>query len=249
MQERQRVGHLVGVHEDPAASRNGLWNALLPSWSCSPVQVGTPLAAVTSTSERALGARPVTTRPSEAGARVHPTWDVTEYHGAPGRVCGWFLAGGFKSKPAPDCVSAESWRVDVGSRFAKPIAQRRPYGDLDAAARSGTMDRRGRRHVCSIRTLRGEMSLSDQLQSGGREGRRAPGRGLAKAGGRALVPTRGAAKRGRLDSKYGPILQSHDLIDCSVRLGKSPPRCNGSCYHTRSRPRGEAATRVERPTG
>jgi len=111
------------------------------------------------------------------------------------------------------------------------------------------MDRRGRRHVCSIRTLRGEMSLSDQLQSGGREGRRAPGRGLAKAGGRALVPTRGAAKRGRLDSKYGPILQSHDLIDCSVRLGKSPPRCNGSCYHTRSRPRGEAATRVERPTG
>ena len=45
-----------------------------------------------------------------------------------------------------------------------------------------------------------------------REGRRAPGRGLPKAGGRALSPTRGAAQRCRLDprtAQLGNVAQVH----------------------------------------
>jgi hypothetical protein len=46
-------------------------------------------------------------------------------------------------------VGADTRRVGVGSRLAEPISQRRPQGGLEAAAGSGTMDRRGRRPTCS----------------------------------------------------------------------------------------------------
>jgi hypothetical protein len=44
-------------------------------------------------------------------------------------------------------AGAGSWRVDVGSRLAKPSrSDATGVSDLDAAAGSRTMDRRGRRH-------------------------------------------------------------------------------------------------------
>jgi hypothetical protein len=50
-------------------------------------------------------------------------------------------------------VGAESWRVGVGSRFGSPIAQRRPQGDLDAAAGSGTMGSRGKTAMRCTRSV------------------------------------------------------------------------------------------------
>jgi hypothetical protein len=76
---------------------------------------------------------------------------------------------------------------NVGSVFRRSqIAQRRPQGDLDAAAGSGTMRRTGRRH----RAAPGCEAGRAWLIGGGL--RRRPGLP-------SLVPARGAVQRCRLD--------------------------------------------------
>ena len=59
-------------------------------------------------------------------------------------------------------AAAESWRVDVGSRLAKPSrSDATAWSDLDPAAGSGTMNSRGRRHRDTSGCVP-ELSLADQ---------------------------------------------------------------------------------------
>jgi hypothetical protein len=82
---------------------------------------------------------------------------------------------------------------------AKPIARDATAGsDLDTAAGSGTI---GSPRKTAPLQHHGAAWPDESSRSTAAEGvgRRAPGRGLPKAGGRALAPARGAAQRRLLD--------------------------------------------------
>ena len=84
--------------------------------------------------------------------------------------------------------NAREWPPGLEFGIAESHATRPPGSALDAAAASGTLERRGDGSVPHWMGARRARSISDT----GAVGPVRAGRGLPKAGGRALAPARGA---------------------------------------------------------